>query len=164
MKKVLLSVGVSIASLVCSTALAMSVGVVDTQEIYNSPQGMKEIQTKLQDKFSSQHNDMVNMMKDIQAEQKNYEKNKTVWDKSKAQKMEADIEQKKSNFQMTQAKFQQAYVNAQQEALKDFLVKVRTAVKSIATKDNLDMVFDQNSALYVKDSKDITNSVMGEMK
>ena len=54
-------------------------------------------------------------------------------------------------------------MGAQQDAMKVFLSKIKTASKITAKKDGLDIIFVDNSVLFAKKSKDVTSSVMSNM-
>lgn len=163
MKKVLMLAGASVASFICSSALAMNMGVVDMQEIFSSSHGISQIQAKLQSQFSGKRNKMVKMMKSLQSEQKSLDKNRAVWSKSKIDQAESKLKSDQTKFQMAQATYQKEVMSAQQEAMKNFIDKIKTAAQKTAKDDKLDMVFVSNSVLYAKDAKDVTSSVMGNL-
>ena len=163
MKRILIVAGTSVAALLCTSAFALKVGVVDMQKIFGSQHGLRQIQAKLEKKFSGKRAKMVGMMKSIQAEQKNFSKNKAVWSQSKISSAQSKLKADQSKFQVAQAKYQKAVMSAQAASMKRFIGKIKVASSAAAKKGDLDAIFVSNSLLYAKDAKDVTASVLNNM-
>jgi outer membrane protein len=162
MKRITLVAG---AALIFSmNAFAMKIGVVDMQKILSSDHGLGQIQGRLEKQFSDRRNQLMEMVKQIQADTQDLSKNKAILSKADAAKKEESLKSEKSKFQLAQAKYQQDVMEAQQKEMKGFVDGIKTAAKKVAEKNSLDAVFVDNSLLYGKDSQDVTQSVLDEVK
>lgn len=164
MKKVIITASATVAMLFGANAMAFKVGVVDMQKVFSSPNGVSQIQSKLEKEFSSQRSDMMKMMKQIQADQKSLGKNKSVMNAADLAKKQAALKAEQAKFQVVQGKYQQQVMKAQAAAMKTFVTDIKQAANQVAKKDSLDAVFVNNSILYAKDSQDVTSEILADMK
>lgn len=159
MKKALLAVGAAIIAIISMNTYAYKVGLVDMQKVFSSPHGVQQIQSQLEKKFSNQRGTMVTEMKNFQNESKKLDKNKSVMNKKDFEASQGELDKQQKKLQAGQAKYQQAVMTAQANAMKNFVAKIKTAAADVAKKDGLDAVFINNSLLYAKDSVDITSKI-----
>lgn len=137
-----------------------AVGVVDLQQVFASPDAAPRIQASLQEKFSDQRDQLQNLLNKLQAQQKDYQKNKDKLSKSALAKKEAKFKEDQQAFQKEQSKYQQEFSVAQNKAMTKLLNKIKSAAKRVAKKDHLNMVLVKNTVLYAEDTKDVTDEVV----
>ena len=162
-KRAIAVVGMSLAMVVGANAYAYTVGVVDVQKILGSDKGISKMQATLGAKFASDRSKLEGMAKQLQADSVNYQKNKAVMSKADADKKEAALKEEATKVQAAQMQYQQKIMQAQQDAMRQFVDTIKGAASSVAQKQNLDAVFIDNSVLFAKDSKDITSDVLSKM-
>lgn len=143
---------------------AYTVGIVDMQKVFSSPHGVQQIQSQLEQKFAGQRDSMMKKMKDFQAESAKYTKDKAVMSKKDQDQAETKLKKEQNDLQMEQAKYQQAVMTAQADAMKNFVEEIKKAASDVAKKNDLDAVFVNNSILYSKDAKDVTTGIVDNMK
>ena len=158
MKRLLLTLCLSLGMIWSSFAMAEKIGVVNLPKIFQSTQAQK-INAQLQKEFSPQQQKIVTMGKKLQADVKKLQRNQAVMDKNSLEKLRTSIMQQEKQLRAAQAKFQQAFFVARSKAMNGFLTKISGVVKKIAAKKDLDMVLPKNGVLYAKESVDITTDV-----
>jgi len=163
MKRTLAAVAVACGVVMSSSALAYTVGVVDIQKILSSEKGISKMQAALGNKFASDRSKLESMAKQLQSDSQNYQKNRAVMNKDDAAKKEAALKDEANKVQAAQMQYQQKIMQAQQDAMHQFVDRIRAAAANVAKSQNLDAVFIDNSVLFAKDSKDITSDVLSKM-
>lgn len=164
MKKFALLTAVAIFAGWSVSACAGGVGVVDMKTIFATSPKVKEIKAQLNTQFTPEKDKLQKMGQSLQADIAKYQKNKTVMKKEDLTALQASIMNQESQFRAAQAKFQQEVFAAQNKSLADFMASVKEAVKTVATKDDLDLVVPSNDVLYTKGDKDITKEVLADLK
>lgn len=164
MKKALLAATATIVSLISLNSYAYKVGVVDMQNVLTSKHGVQEIQANLEKKFAKQRDAMMKEMKAFSDASKDFSKNKSVMAKKDLASTTEKLKQQQQKLQADQAKYQQAVIAEQGQAMKQFLAKIKTVTAGVAKKEQLDAVYVNNSLLYAKDSKDVTAAVIDGLK
>ena len=159
MRRLLLTVCLSLGVIWSACAMAESIGVVDMRQVFQSSTKIKNINVQLNKQFAPQKNKIVVMGKSLQADIKKLQKNQSIMDKKSLDSLRGKITNQGQQLRAAQAKFQQALFAAQNKAMSGFMTKLTGIVKTIAKKKKLDVVFPKNSVLYVKDSMNITPNV-----
>ena len=121
------------------------------------------MQAVLGNKFASDRSKLESMAKQLQSDSQGYQKNRAVMNKDDAAKKEAALKDEANKVQAAQMQYQQKIMQAQQDAMHQFVDRIRTAAANVAKSQNLDAVFIDNSVLFAKDSKDITSDVLSKM-
>lgn len=147
-----------------ASAMAESIGIVNMRQIFQSSSQIKSINAKLNKKFSPQRDKIVTMGKNLQADVKKLQRNKSIMSKSKLKKLKDKIKKEQQQLRLAQAKFQQTLYSEQNKAMSGFMAKMNKVVKKIAEKRKLDLVLPKNSVLYAKQSMDITSEVKARLK
>ncbi len=137
-----------------------SVGVVDLQEVFASPDAAPKIQNSLEKRFSSQRDQLQKLLNDLQDQQKSYQKSKSTLSKAALAKREEKFKKAQTKFQQEQNQYQQAFSAAQSKAMTRLLARIKDAARKVAKKDHLKMVLVKNTVLYAEDTKDVTDEVV----
>jgi outer membrane protein len=164
MKRVVLTVATLVAACSMSALADGGIGVVDMKSIFTSSPKVKSIKAELTKQFQPKKDNLEKMGKTLQADIEKYQKNKDVMNKKDLATLEASITKQESDFRDAQAKFQQEVFDAQNKSLNTFMDNVKSAVKTVAEKEKLDLVIPSNDVLYTKDKTDITQDVLKNMK
>lgn len=156
----LLSTGIAVAA---SASAATTIGTIDMQKIFTTSPEVKKINSNLEKKFSSRKNSLLKEQKTLQADMKKLEKNQSVLKSSDLSKLSKKVNTEKTSFAEKQAKFQQDLYTAQNEAMRDFMEKLKKSVGNIANKKGIDAVFPSNNLLFSKKKLDITEPVLKKL-
>ncbi len=164
MKKLSVVCGAIAATLFSvSTYASFSIGTLDMQAVFASPNGVDKIQKQLEEEFSGQRTEVMGLMRKLQGDQKDLEKNRSVMNKSKLAKKEADLKDEQDKFQAAQAKYQESIMAAQKKAMEKFLSTIKSASQMVAHKQGLDAVLVKNTVMYAKNTKDVTAAVLAQI-
>ena len=164
MRRLLLSVSLSVAVLWSACAVAENVGVVDMRQVFSSSPQIKNINTQLKKQFAPQRGQILAMGKSLQGNIQKLQKNQSIMDRKGLMALRTTITSQEQQLRVAQAKFQQALFAAQNKAMGSFMQRLTGVVKTVAMKKNLDAVFPKNSLLYAKGSTDITSDVASDLK
>lgn len=164
MKKLRVLCGAVAATLFSLSAYAgFSIGTLDMQQVFASPNGVEKIQKQLEDEFSGQRTEVMGLMRKLQGDQKDLEKNRSVMSKDKLAKKEAALKDEEDKFQQAQAGYQQAIMAAQKKAMEKFLATIKDAAHNVAKKQHLDAVLVKNTVMYAKNTSDVTDAVLAQI-
>jgi outer membrane protein len=163
MRRVFVAASIAVAAVFSASAMASGVGIVNMQKVFKSAPELKNIQANLGKQFAGQRAAMMKLVKALQSDQKQLQRNQSVMKKADVDKLKSKIINLQSKLQMGQAKYQQAVIAAQAKVMSDFLGKLRNSAKNVAQKDNLDMVLVNTTVLYAKESKDVTSQVLSSL-
>lgn len=142
------------------SAIAQSVGLVDIRQIFQASPQIKQMNARLEKKFSPQREKVVGLGKSLQDNINKLQRNESVMSQKEVVDLRSNIEKQQNQLREAQRQFQQCLLIAQNEAMADFMRKVTGAVECIAKKENLDLVLLKDTVLYIKDGKDITSDVL----
>jgi len=172
MKKVIGIAFILIALITVQNAYAqksLKIGVVDVEMIVKELPEAMEADKKLQEMAQSYKDSLISIEKIFAGKMEQYNKQKTMMTTEQQKKEEESLQQIQIEYQ----KYQQEKLGAQGELaqsreklLSPIRVKVRTAIETIAKKENMNFVLDKASPmlLYSEDQSDITFSVMDLLK
>ena len=161
MRRLVIALLVSAMALWSVGAMAADrIGVVDMKEIVQSSPQIKKINEQLGRQFASRRQNIMKMGQALQEQLKDYTKNKAVMSKADLDKLQAKITSEEATLRQEQAKFQQDLYAAQNKEMADFIEKVKGVVKTIAAKENLNLVLPNNAVLYSAQHVDITQTVI----
>lgn len=139
------------------------VGVVDMQQILQTSPEIKKINADLTKQFDERKQKIVEMGRALQGDLQTYQKNKSVMSSKVLSDTQEQIGKKEASLRDAQMKFQQDLFTAQNKSMNDFMDRVRTAVKDVASKKQIDLVLPKNMVLYSQGATDITPDVMSKI-
>lgn len=163
-KRLLAAISLSVALIWSVTAVAQGVGVVDMRQIFQASPEVKQINARLQKQFTPQRDKIIKLGKSLQDNIKKLQRNQSVMSKKDMENLRNKIQNQQEQLRAEQQQFQQELFSAQNKEMGDFMSKVTTAVKSVATKEELGLVLPKDTVLYAKNGKDITSSVISALK
>jgi len=145
-------------------AAAMNVGVLDMHEIMSKSKQVEEMRNNLQKQFKPREDKLVSARDSFQKDAEKLEKEKTVLSKADLEKLKKKVMDQQRDLQEKQMSFQQDVMKAQNEALKNFIDKVKDVVKDVAKDEKIDIVLTKDTIAYVDDSLDITSKVLKKLE
>src|SRR5690606_27970869 len=108
--------------------------------------------------------DIVAQGQKLQANLQKYQKNKAVMSQSDLSDLQNKITKEEVDLRNAQAQFQRDLFEAQNQQMSSFMDKVRGVVKTIASQQELSMVWPNSSVLYSDKNLDITQQVIDKLK
>lgn len=168
MKKLVISI-VSVAVFAVGAISAQAAGtdkiaVVDFQTILEKAPQVNKIRDELKNEFSKQEQNLVNAQKELQANADKLQKNNAVMSQKDKKALEDKVTKEQQELQQNQMAFQQAFMKAQNDKLKNFIDMVKGKVGDVAKKDGYTIVLTNASVVYSGSENDITNDVLKELK
>jgi outer membrane protein len=140
---------------------ALKIGVVDGMEIISqSPQG-KLAQDNIKRKSEELGRPFAVKRQTLTRQVQEFQKQASLMKESARKQKAQELEQKMKEFQRQGADAEKQLAKYQQQQLRPLFRKLETAVKSVATEENLDIVLDkrQSGLLYMSPKLDITAKV-----
>ena len=163
MKRILCLVGISLAALWTMSSMAAGVAVIDMQQIFQNSKQVKQINDGLEKQFAVQKESVDSLSKQLQANIDKYKKDQTVMDTKTANSLKDSIRSQEQKLQQQQTDLQRQLFEAQNKAMTQFLDKIKSIVKSMASTKDYDVVLPKNALLYSKDNLDITSQVLSSL-
>ena len=159
-KRLLAVIGLAVVVSWSVAAIAQIIGLVDIRQIFQASPQIKQINARLEKRFSPQREKVIGLEKSLQDSINKLQRNESVMSKKEVVDLRNNIEKQKNELREAQRQFQQCLFIAQNRAMADFMRKVTGAVEHVAKKENLDLVLPKETVLYIKDGKDITSDVL----
>lgn len=161
MKKVIGTIVASTLLLSVSAFASIKVGIIDLPQILQHSPQVQAINTKLKEQFKPQQEKIVAAQDNIRAEAQKLAPNKEVkMDDAAKKAIQGKIMADQKKLQEMVVSFQQTVGKAQETAMKSFMDQVDAAVKTVAQKDNLDLVLLKPAVVYASDTVDVTKQVL----
>jgi outer membrane protein len=143
-----------------ASSMAGNVAVIDMQQIFQNSKQVKQINEGLDKQFASQKKDLEDLGKQLQANIDKFKKDQSVMDTKTADALKNSIRDQEQKYQQAQTDLQRKQFEAQNKAMTEFLDKIKTIVKGMASSQDVDVVLPKNALLYSKDNLDITSKVL----
>lgn len=145
-------------------AVAQTIGLVDMKQIFQTAPQIKRINTQLQKQFAPQQKEITKLTRLLQGDLQKLKRDEAVMDQKEANKLRSGIQKQEVQLRQEQQEFQQKLFTAQNNGMGDFITKISGAVKSVAEKENFDLVLPKDLVLYAKHSRDVTSNVVSVLK
>ncbi|AUJ58658.1 OmpH family outer membrane protein [Coxiella-like endosymbiont of Amblyomma americanum] len=147
-----------------ASVVGQTIGVVDIRQIFQVSPQIKDINTKLEKKFSLQREQIVDLSKCLREDIRTLQRNASVMNKKELENVRDRIQKEQKELQKVQIVFQRNLYKAQSKAVNRFMNKILSVVKTVSEKQKIDLVLPKSAILYAKDKKDITSNVIAELK
>ena len=162
MKKIILATVLTLAS-VGTACASVGVGVVDMQKVFKTAPELKNIQEKLNVRFSSERKQLTVGIAKLRKDQANLIKNRATMSSKQLSALKASIKDEQVSLQSLQGTYQKAMIAEQRKVMKAFIEKLKNTAQSVAKEDSLDVVLVNTSVLYANHSKDITDELVSKL-
>lgn len=140
----------------------LNMSVVDVVSLQSNL--MEEVNTKLQTEFKDKQVKLQTKIDDFKKENDKFQKDLKTMSKDKAEKMTTAMQTKQFNLQQEIQKFDSEVAKRREAELKTKLQVVEKVVKQISGEKKYDLILAKSAALFVKDSFDITKTVLDRYK
>ena len=142
-----------------ATNIHYKVGVVDLEQILHHSKQVKQMNARLEKKFSKTHKALQAKHQQLGKDFKNFQRNSSVMSKSKKKTVMLDLQNREKALSKEQMHFSQQVMREQKRASDKLLTQLRSVVKKIAIKEHFDLIVEKRSAFFSKREKDVTNKV-----
>lgn len=162
-KKLLLAsfmLGMSIAS---TSAYAGGVAVVDMRSVVEGSKHFAQMQADMQKNLGTKHEELMSSRNDLNKEQENLKKQKSVMAANDFKKKQDELTKKQAKLGERERAFQEEVMKTQDDSMKKLYAAVRTATEKVAKKNGFDLVL-QGEPLFAVTKFDITSSVKKELE
>ena len=117
-------------------------------------------QKKIELEFSKREQDLARTGEQLKKMQENLEKNSVTMSESDRQKRERELGDLSRDFQRRQREFREDLNQRRNEELSGVLERANRAVRQIAEAEKLDIVFQNDQAVWASPRIDITDKVI----
>lgn len=170
MKKIILSICLSLFVFAGFSYSQLKIGYVDSQSILSKLPDAQDARQKLDGLIRDWKAELQKMENNKQAKEQDYDRRKLIMTEQTRNELEAEI--KKLDQQISDYRDKKFGTNGelfqkQEELMKPVQNKVFNAIQDVAKEEDLDFVLDRSgqfSILYAKDKYDITPKVMDKLK
>jgi outer membrane protein len=174
MKKLVMASVIGLASLFSFTmanvavaandsALNLKVGVIDLQQIVQKSPQMVKINAELEKQFKPRSTALLSMRKNLQAEIEKLNRDGSVMSNADRSALQTKINNDTTAFQKQAGEFQRDLSTAENDARQKFAQQVTTAINSVATAQQYDMIIQKSAVPYTNAKLDVTTQVLNIM-
>ncbi len=158
----------SLAALLSVSTLAAKtgdrIGVVDMQQILHEAPQMKKINADLKKQFAKRQAAILKQANKWKADMESFSKNRAVLSPKKLKDAQSGIASEEAQLRTAQMSYQQDLRKAQDQAMGEFLKRLKFSVTKVAGSKDLEVVLPKNALLYSTSSTDITGPVLASLK
>nr|WP_244868949.1 molecular chaperone Skp [Photorhabdus noenieputensis] len=153
-------------------ALAFSVGaqaadkiaVVNVGEIFQQLPAREAVAKQLENEFKNRASELQRMETDLQSKIQKLQRDGSTMKSSERTKLEKDVMAKREEFAKKAQAFEQDHRRREMEERNKILSRIQDAIKVVAGKEGYDVVIDANAVAYSVSGKNITASVLKQVK
>jgi len=147
-----------------SSSPQLSFGAVDINLIVEQMPEAKEADAKLKEMQKQLQDTIMKMQDALQKKVDSYLKQKSIMPADQQQKQEQALQEEQQRMQQFYNERLSEIQNKREEFLEPIRNKVKNAIQAVAKEENLQLVFDKGSLLFVEDKFDITYKVLDKIK
>jgi outer membrane protein len=138
----------------------VKIGYVMLDRILREAPAAQRAQKKIELEFSKREQDLARTGEQLKKMQENLEKNSVTMSESDRQKRERELGDLSRDFQRRQREFREDLNQRRNEELSGVLERANRAVRQIAEAEKLDIVFQNDQAVWASPRIDITDKVI----
>ena len=146
----------------------LKIGYVDSNEIMNNMQEVRQVQVDLEKIQRSLENEMKDLMDQLDSLNQDYERQRLLMSETRRKEKENDLrkrEQDIQKFQMEKFGPEGEIYRKQSTLMKPVVDKVQAAINTVGSEQSYDFILDAmgGALLYALDSHNLTEDVMEEL-
>ncbi|MDB6374169.1 molecular chaperone Skp [Photorhabdus bodei] len=153
-------------------ALAFSVGaqaadkiaVVNVGEIFQQLPAREAVVKQLENEFKNRASELQRMETDLQSKIQKLQRDGSTMKSSERTNLEKEVMAKREEFGKKAQAFEQDHRRREMEERNKILSRIQSAIKVVAGKEGYDVVIDANAVAYSVSGKNITASVLKQVK
>jgi outer membrane protein len=146
---------------------SMKFAVINADRVFTESKPAKTLQTALMNKFKPLQIDIQNFGQLLVNQQKQLENAmktaKTSAEQANVQKLQQKYQTDRMTLQKRMYNIQKAMQKAQETIVASFMNKANIVLKSLAEKENLDLVLTSNQVVFAKVKYDVTDKLIEEI-
>jgi len=148
-----------------SVQAADKIGVVNVQEIFQKMPAREAVAKQLENEFKGRATALQAQETALQSQMQNLQRSSSTMKAADRAKLEKQVMANREDFSAKAQAFDNDNRKRQAEERNKILGRIQDAVKTVAAKDDLDVVIDANALAYASpDAKDITDEVLKQVK
>ncbi|PQQ39040.1 molecular chaperone Skp [Photorhabdus laumondii] len=165
MKKLLCaaSFGIALAFSVGAQA-ADKIAVVNVGEIFQQLPAREAVVKQLENEFKNRASELQRMETDLQSKIQKLQRDGSTMKSSERTNLEKEVMAKREEFAKKAQAFEQDHRRREMEERNKILSRIQDAIKVVAGKEGYDVVIDANAVAYSVSGKNITASVLKQVK
>ncbi|MGP1931351.1 MAG: OmpH family outer membrane protein [Arsenophonus sp. ET-YP4-MAG3] len=167
MKKLLFRACLYLILFLSVSVYAEKIAIINVGEIFQNIAINKSVSKQLEKEFKERANELQNIEKDLQIQSEKLQKNINKFTPKSNEKDLQLFEDKRVDFLKKAEQFEQDNQRRQQEERNKILQTIKIATKTIAEKEDYDIIIDMNAIFYTKDRsklKNITDLIIKKVK
>ena len=146
----------------------LKIGYIDSNEIMNNFEDVRQVQVDLEKKQRELENEMKDLMTQLDSLNQDYERQRLLMSETRRLEKEKDLKRLEENIQVFQLeKFgpEGEIYQKQNELLKPVLKDIDAAIQNVGSERGYDFILDAMSGalLYALDSHNLTDAVLDEL-
>lgn len=159
MKKLALVVLTLILSL---PSMAVTIGMVNMQQVISNIQEGKKINTRLEKEFKEKQSILKKDEGAIKKMQEDYQKQNLVLSDTAKAKKERDIQKEMMKFQQKTMKYQKEIQGLEEKLKKPIIEKLKGVIDQVSKSSKVDITLEISSSpiLFAKDTKNLTEDII----
>jgi outer membrane protein len=146
-----------------ASAKEMKIGLVDVQEIVAKLPQTTSIQNSLKTEFEGRIAEVQKLEKDIAFNQEKLKRDGATMNDQQKKTLQAEMEKQMRSYEQLARPLDEDYRKRQGEERNKLMGLVKTAIDSIAKKDNYDLILNAQAGVFVKPEYDISEAVIAQV-
>ncbi|PQQ28118.1 molecular chaperone Skp [Photorhabdus luminescens] len=143
---------------------ADKIAVVNVGEIFQQLPAREAVAKQLENEFKNRASELQRMETDLQSKIQKLQRDGSTMKSSERTKLEKDVMAKREEFAKKAQAFEQDHRRREMEERNKILSRIQGAIKVVAGKEGYDVVIDANAVAYSVSGKNITASVLKQVK
>jgi outer membrane protein len=146
-----------------ASAKEMKIGLVDVQEIVAKLPQTTSIQNSLKTEFEGRIAEVQKLEKDIAFNQEKLKRDGATMNDQQKKALQGEMEKQMRSYEQLARPLDEDYRKRQGEERNKLMGLVKTAIDSIAKKDNYDLILNAQAGVFVKPEYDISEAVIAQV-
>ena len=160
-KTALLVAGVMMAGAV--SAKEMKIGFVDVREVFSQLPQAAKLQETMKAEFGGKIAEVQKLEKDIAFNQEKLKRDGATMNDQQKKTLQGEMEKQMRSYEQLARPLDEDYRTRQAEERNKLMGLVKTAIDSLAKKDNYDLILNAQAGVFVKPEYDISNAVVAQV-
>ena len=155
--------GIVAIALVCASGIAsadLKIGLVDKQTLGNDSLYAKNVNERMRKEFSARNDALVAKQMELKAKYEGLERDKDILSTAERAKKEKEIAKLEQTLKSEGESFQSELMQRQETERASFEKIVSEVLNNLAKEEKLDMILEQQVALYSGAQSDYTNKAL----
>jgi outer membrane protein len=142
-----------------SVAEELKIGIVDVNKILKEAPQTLSANKKLEKEFNSRTEKLKQKVKELQADEKKYQKESLTMSDEQRDKAEKNLQQRRIDIQRNERELREDMDLRRREEIGDLQEQINITIDKIATGEKYDLIL-YNGIAYASDKVDLSNQVL----